>query len=59
MLDRIGEEAARLGIAMVAENPSGRLGQPAEVGAAVAWLCSDAASFVTGHLLVADGGFLA
>jgi NAD(P)-dependent dehydrogenase (short-subunit alcohol dehydrogenase family) len=59
MLERIGTGARALGVSMVAENPTGRLGQPAEVGEAVAWLCSDAASFVTGHMLVVDGGFLA
>jgi NAD(P)-dependent dehydrogenase (short-subunit alcohol dehydrogenase family) len=59
MLDRIGEAAHRLGVAMIAENPSGRLGTPEEVAAAVVWLCSDAASFVTGQTLSIDGGFLA
>jgi NAD(P)-dependent dehydrogenase (short-subunit alcohol dehydrogenase family) len=59
MLDRIGEGAQRLGVAMVAENPSGRLGAPDEVAAAVVWLCSDAASFITGQTLTIDGGFLA
>jgi NAD(P)-dependent dehydrogenase (short-subunit alcohol dehydrogenase family) len=39
--------------------PLGRLGQPGEVAEAVVWLCSDAASFVTGHALVVDGGDLA
>jgi NAD(P)-dependent dehydrogenase (short-subunit alcohol dehydrogenase family) len=59
MLDRIGEGAQRLGVAMVAENPSGRLGAPDEVAAAVVWLYSDAASFITGQTLTIDGGFLA
>ena len=59
MLSRIGEGANRLGVAMVAENPSGRLGTPDEVAAAVVWLCSDRASFVTGQTLTIDGGFLA
>ena len=59
MLDRIGEGAQRLGVAMVAENPSGRLGTPEEVAAAVVWLCTDAASFITGQTLAIDGGFLA
>ena len=36
--------------------PMGRMGQADEIAAAVLWLCSDAASFVTGHPLVIDGG---
>jgi NAD(P)-dependent dehydrogenase (short-subunit alcohol dehydrogenase family) len=59
MLDRIGEAAQRLGVAMIAENPSARLGTPEEVAEAVVWLCSDAASFITGQTLSVDGGFLA
>jgi len=38
--------------------PLGRIGQPEEVAAAVIWLCSDAASFLTGHNLVIDGGYI-
>jgi len=39
--------------------PLGRLGTAEEVAEAVVWLCSDAASFITGHPLVIDGGSLA
>jgi NAD(P)-dependent dehydrogenase (short-subunit alcohol dehydrogenase family) len=37
-------------------SPIGRFGKPIEVGEAVLWLCEDAASFVTGHAMVVDGG---
>lgn len=37
--------------------PMGRLGSPDELGGAVHWLCSDAASFVTGVVIPVDGGF--
>jgi NAD(P)-dependent dehydrogenase (short-subunit alcohol dehydrogenase family) len=39
-----------------AEVPMGRVAQPDEVAECVVWLCSDAASFVTGHPLSVDGG---
>ena len=39
--------------------PIGRLGTPEEVAGAVVWLCSDAASYVTGHLLMVDGALTA
>jgi NAD(P)-dependent dehydrogenase (short-subunit alcohol dehydrogenase family) len=35
------------------------MGQPEEIAAAVVWLCSDAASFVTGHTMTVDGGYVA
>lgn len=44
---------------IIASHPLERLGTPEEVAAAVVWLCSDAASFVTGHALPVDGGRLA
>jgi NAD(P)-dependent dehydrogenase (short-subunit alcohol dehydrogenase family) len=44
---------------VAASLPLGRLGEPDEVAAAVLWLASDAASFVAGHTLHVDGGFLA
>ncbi len=40
-------------------HPMNRLGKPEEVAAAVMWLASDAASFTTGSLLTADGGWTA
>jgi NAD(P)-dependent dehydrogenase (short-subunit alcohol dehydrogenase family) len=39
--------------------PIGRMGLPQEVAEAVMWLCSDGASFVTGHSLAVDGGWVA
>jgi NAD(P)-dependent dehydrogenase (short-subunit alcohol dehydrogenase family) len=39
--------------------PIGRIGEPEEIAEAIVWLCSDAASFVTGHALEADGGVAA
>lgn len=39
--------------------PLGRIGLPEEIASVVVWLCSDAASFVTGHALAVDGGLTA
>ncbi|MGI9658470.1 MAG: SDR family NAD(P)-dependent oxidoreductase [Gaiellaceae bacterium] len=38
--------------------PMGRIGRPEEVAEAVVWLCSERASFITGHILPIDGGML-
>ncbi len=45
--------------AMLQHQPIGRLGRAEEVAQAVLWLCTDAASFVTGTALDVDGGYLA
>ena len=41
---------------VVDNNPTGRIGEPPEVGKVVGFLCSDAASYVNGQVLVIDGG---
>jgi NAD(P)-dependent dehydrogenase (short-subunit alcohol dehydrogenase family) len=51
------------GIADMAQVAAGlplrRMGRPEEVASAVCWLLSDEASYIVGHILCADGGFLA
>ena len=44
---------------VMAMEPLGRMAAPEEVGEAVVWLCSDAASFVTGLPMAVDGGWVA
>ena len=45
--------------AMTAEIPARRAGEPQDVAAIVGWLCSDAASYVTGTVMTTDGGMSA
>jgi NAD(P)-dependent dehydrogenase (short-subunit alcohol dehydrogenase family) len=45
--------------AILAMEPVGRMGRPEEIAEAVVWLCSEAASFVTGIALAVDGGYVA
>jgi NAD(P)-dependent dehydrogenase (short-subunit alcohol dehydrogenase family) len=52
------EHAPGIREATVAVHAMRRLGEPGEIADAIAWLCSERASFVTGHALVADGGVL-
>lgn len=59
MIERYTHDAAAAEAQLVAQEPVGRMGCPEEVAAAVTWLCSPAASFVTGHALVVDGGMVA
>ena len=59
MVQRVFGSNQELAEAAIASEPVGRLAQPAEIGEAVAWLCSDAASFVTGHPMAVDGGMVA
>jgi 3-oxoacyl-[acyl-carrier protein] reductase len=53
LTDVLPEEARQ---AMLANTPLGRLGDPEDVAGAVRFLCSDEASFITGEVLLVDGG---
>jgi NAD(P)-dependent dehydrogenase (short-subunit alcohol dehydrogenase family) len=59
MVDRLVIQMPALRESLVAMKPMARLGRPDEIAEAVVWLCSDAASFVTGHALAVDGGYVA
>jgi 3-oxoacyl-[acyl-carrier protein] reductase len=53
LTDELPEEARE---AMLGNTPLGRLGDPEDVAGAVRFLCSDEASFITGEVLLVDGG---
>lgn len=59
MLDRALEREPRREKSIVKVHPIGRLGEAQEIANAALWLCSDSASFVTGHQLAVDGGLTA
>lgn len=55
-MERAGPDAVRLAGSAV---PAGRVGGADEVAAAVVWLCTPAAGFITGLTIPVDGGMLA
>jgi NAD(P)-dependent dehydrogenase (short-subunit alcohol dehydrogenase family) len=59
MIDRFTRGDASARAAMDAMHPMGRMGRPEEIAEVAIWLCSDRASFVTGHALPVDGGMTA
>jgi NAD(P)-dependent dehydrogenase (short-subunit alcohol dehydrogenase family) len=59
MARQMGENAHLAEQQYISLEPIGRLGRPEEIGEAAVWLCSEAASFVVGHAMAVDGGYLA
>jgi NAD(P)-dependent dehydrogenase (short-subunit alcohol dehydrogenase family) len=59
MMDETFERFPGFRESLIGFVPMGRLGRPAEVASAIAWLSSDAASFVTGESVAVEGGLLA
>jgi NAD(P)-dependent dehydrogenase (short-subunit alcohol dehydrogenase family) len=59
MTERIAEAAGGTQAGLGAAHPIGRIGRPEEIAAAVLWLCSDEASYVTGLAAPVDGGLTA
>ncbi len=55
ILDHVMKERPEIYERLMAATPIGRLAEPEEIANAVVWLCSDLASFVTGHAMVVDG----
>jgi 3-oxoacyl-[acyl-carrier protein] reductase len=53
LTDVLPEEATAT---MLQQTPLGRLGEPEDIAGAVRFLCSDAAAFITGEVLLVDGG---
>ena len=53
MLDVVGEEWIKVNEAVI---PLGHLGEPEDIGHAMAFLASDGARFITGQTIVVDGG---
>jgi NAD(P)-dependent dehydrogenase (short-subunit alcohol dehydrogenase family) len=59
MIDRFTQGEDQIVDQLVAGEPIGRIGKPEEIASSVVWLCSGSSSFITGHALVADGGWIA
>lgn len=59
MVDRFTHGEKQIQNQLIAGEPVGRIGKPEEIAAAALWLCSDQSTFVTGHSLIVDGGWIA
>lgn len=59
MIERFVHGDEQIKKALSDSEPVGRMGKPSEVAQTVLWLCSDSASFITGHAVAVDGGWVA
>jgi NAD(P)-dependent dehydrogenase (short-subunit alcohol dehydrogenase family) len=59
LVGRLVADRPEVEAGIIAREPIGRMGKPEEIAEAVVWLCSDAASFVTGVPMPVDGGWVA
>ncbi len=59
LMDQVFESTPQTRAHSISRTPMGRLGQPQDLEGAVVFLASDAARFVTGHILYVDGGWTA
>ena len=58
MVDRLSSPLGEALDTVIEMSPAGRKGKPEEIAKAAVWLCSDEASFVNGHHMVVDGGYI-
>ena len=58
MLKQVAEDNKQFVETLRSMHPIGRIADPEEIANAVVWLLSDKASFVLGHTLIVDGGFI-
>jgi NAD(P)-dependent dehydrogenase (short-subunit alcohol dehydrogenase family) len=59
LVERLAGGDPKIIAQFISRYPLGRMGTPEEIAEVVVWLCSDAASFITGHALAVDGGRIA
>jgi len=52
------DEGKKIVEAMISQTPAGRIGEPKDISAMVAFLCLPVASYITGQILAVDGGYI-
>jgi len=59
MMDRLTGKKKEVEAQFIGLEPMNRMGEAEEIANTVVWMCSDEASFITGHAMAVDGGFVA